>query len=103
MADLAKKIHAQGTQLAKKIDIAEMERYRALVSEFLREVVCGAYVFHKENTIDEKGRRKVFATVMVINQKLEEMAKDILSGNQDALVVMSSIDEIRGLIVDIFL
>jgi uncharacterized protein YaaR (DUF327 family) len=103
IAELADKINAQGARLAKKIDIAEMERYRMLVSELLREVVCSAYVFQKENTIDARGRRKVYATIMIINQKLEEMAKDILSGNQDALFVMSSIDDIRGLIVDIFL
>jgi uncharacterized protein YaaR (DUF327 family) len=103
IADLAEKIHAQGARLAKKIDIAELERYRMLVSELLREVVGSAYIFQKENTIDAKGRRKVYATIMIINQKLEEMARDILSGNQDALFIMSCIDDIRGLIVDVFL
>lgn len=103
IAELAKKIQGQGARLAKKIDIAEMERYRALVSELLREVVGSAFIFQKENTIDAKGRRKVYATIMIINEKLEEMARDILSGNRDALFIMSCIDDIRGLIVDVFL
>ena len=103
IADLAKKIDEQGALLAKKIDIGEMERYRVLVSELLNEVVSNAYVFQKEKAFDSRGRRKVYATVMKINEKLEEMAKDILGNNQDALRIISDIDDIRGLIVDLFL
>lgn len=103
IADLAKKVEVQGTQLSKKINIAEMERYRALVSELLSEVVGHAYTVEKENSFDLRGRRKVYTTIIKINEKLEKMAKDILSGNQDALRIISAIDDIRGLIVDILL
>jgi uncharacterized protein YaaR (DUF327 family) len=80
-----------------------MDRYRALVSDLLSEVVSHAYAFNKENAFDPRGRRKVYATIQKINEKLEELAKDILQGNQDALRILSMIDDIRGLIVDIFL
>jgi uncharacterized protein YaaR (DUF327 family) len=103
IAGLAKRIDEQGAQLADKIDIGEMERYRALISELLNEVISNAYTFRKENSFDSKGRRKVYATVVKINEKLEEMAKDILGGHRDALQIISHIDDIRGLIVDIFL
>ncbi len=103
IAELAKKIDEQGAQLAKKINIGELDRYRALVSDLLSEVVSHAYAFNKENTFDPRGRRKVYATIQKINEKLEEMAGDILHGNQDALRILSMIDDIRGLIVDIFL
>ena len=101
--DLAKKIDEQGMRLEKKIDIGEMERYRALISELLDIVVRNAYAFRKENNFDLKGRRKVSATIIKINEKLEEMAREILSGNQDAFRIISSIDDIKGLIIDIFL
>ena len=103
VADLAKKINEQGAKLAGKINIAEMERYRALIADLLNEVVNHAYVFNKENAFDPRGRRKVYATIMKINEKLEEMAKDILHGSQDAIKIISMIDDIRGLIVDILL
>ena len=103
VADLAKKINEQGAKLAGKINIAEMERYRALIADLLNEVVSHAYVFNKENTFDSRGRRKVYATIMKINEKLEEMAKDILQGSQDAIRIISMIDDIRGLIVDTLL
>lgn len=103
MAELAKRIDEQGARLAKKKDIGEMQRFRVLVSDLLHEVVSHAYEFRKENVFDPKGRRKVYATIMKINEKLEDMAKDILSGNKDIIKVISNIDDIRGLIFDILL
>jgi uncharacterized protein YaaR (DUF327 family) len=103
IAELAKRIDEQGTLLANKIDIGEMERYRALISELLAEVISNAYSFRKENSFDPRGSRKVYATVIKINEKLEIMAKDILEGNRDALLIIGGIDDIRGLILDIFL
>ena len=103
IAGLAKKIDEQGALLAKRIDIGEMERYRALISELLNEVIGNAYAFRKENSFDLKGRRKVYATVMKINEKLETMAKDILGGHRDTLRIISHVDDIRGLIVDMLL
>ncbi len=103
IADLANRIDEQGRRLSKKIDIAEMEHYRSLISEFLNEVVSNAYSFYRENTYDQRGRRKVYATVKKINEKLEEMAQELLSSNRDTIKIISSIDDIRGLILDIFL
>ena len=103
MAELAKRIEEQGARLTKKKDICEMQRYRVLVSELLNEVVSHAYEFRKENIFDTKGRRKVYATIIKINEKLEEMAKNILSGNKDTIKVISNIDDIRGLIFDMLL
>ncbi|MGI5970227.1 MAG: YaaR family protein [Oscillospiraceae bacterium] len=103
LAKMAKKIEEQGARLANKTDIAEMERYRLLISELLTEVTCHAYAFQKENSFDPRGRRKVYAIIVKINEKLEEMAKEILNGSRDKLKILSSIDDIRGLIVDLFL
>lgn len=102
-ADLAAKINEQGQKLAKKTDIGEMEKYRSLISELLNEVVSNAYAFQKENSFDFRGRHKVFATIQKINEKLEELASDIISGNKDAIRILSKVDDIRGLIIDVFL
>lgn len=103
ISDLAQKINEQGQRLAKKPDVGEMERYRVLISELLNEVVNNAYTFQKENSFDFRGRHKVFATIQKINEKLEELAGDIITGNKDAINILSKVDDIRGLIIDIFL
>jgi uncharacterized protein YaaR (DUF327 family) len=83
--------------------MAEMELFRALVAELINEVVSNAYSFQKEKSFDIRGRHKIFATVSRINEKLEELAKDILEGKRDKLEIMSRIDEIKGLVIDILL
>ena len=103
MAGLAGKIEEQGQRLKQKADILEMERYRELITELLAEVVSNAYAFRKEKTIGTKGRLKVCATICKINQKLEEIAERILVGCKDSIEIISRIDDIRGLIIDIML
>lgn len=103
IAELTQKIDEQGARLAKRADIGEMERYRMLISELLNEVVGNAYAVNKEKIFDSKGKQKIYITVNKINEKLEKMARDIISGNMEKLELISSIDEIRGLIIDVFL
>lgn len=103
IAALAKKIEAQGERLSQRADIGEMERFRSLVAELINEVVSNAYSFQREKSFDCRGRHKILATVNKINEKLEELAKEILAGKRDKLEIMSRVDEIRGLVIDILL
>ncbi len=101
IAHLALQVDEQGRILTQKADIFEMERYRELISDLLTEIVGNAYVLRREKTIDSRGRLKIFATVSKINAKLEEIAREILTGNRDSLEILSRIDDIRGLLIDI--
>ena len=80
-----------------------MQQYRTLISELLDEVVSNAYAFQKENSFDSRGRPRVYSLIRKVNDKLEELAKEILSDNQDSIKIISKIDDIRGLIIDVLL
>lgn len=101
--ELAAKIDEQGRRLTQRADVGEMERYRELIAELLNEVVSNAYAFRREKSIDSKGRIRICATITKINEKLDELAGKILDGNRDQLEIISRIDDIRGLILDIML
>ncbi len=103
VAALAVKIEDQGLLLAQRADIGEMERYRALIAELIAEVVANGYSTRKERTIDPRGRVKICTTISKINEKLEELAREILSENKDRIEIITKIDDIKGLIVDIML
>ena len=100
---LAVKIEDQGLLLAQRADIGEMERYRALIAELIAEVVANGYSARKERTIDARGRVKICTTISKINEKLEELAREILSENKSRIEIITKIDDIKGLIVDIML
>ena len=85
------------------IDLLSFERYRGLICDFLSEVVKNAYSMSSNLVLDYSGRQRLYATVNIIDRKLEDMAIDILERNGEHLDYISRVDEIRGLVMDLLL
>jgi uncharacterized protein YaaR (DUF327 family) len=96
-------IDAQGERLSKRADVKELEKYRELIRGFLDEVVSNGYAFSKENAYAPRGRQRVFATVKIVDEKLDELAKAVFSEQADSLAILGKVGEIHGLLVDIML
>lgn len=103
MAELVVQIDEQSQKLTKRADIKEFEKYRRLIKEFIEEVVSNSYAFTKDNAFGTRGRHRFFATVKTIDQKLDAMAREVLSGQADSIELLHQIDDIRGLILDMML
>jgi uncharacterized protein YaaR (DUF327 family) len=52
---------------------------------------------------DAKGRHKVNFVIRTINENLEELTREILSEQQDNLRILQMVDDIRGLLIDLFM
>lgn len=92
----------QGNRLGKRMDIRDMKQYRKLIQEFMNEITAHSHEFSRENFLDRKGRHRVYGIVKQINQTLDELAEELLREEKDHIAILSKIDEIRGLILDIF-
>lgn len=101
--ELASKIVEQGNKLAKKIDIREFTIYKKLISEFLDEAVDKSHKFSRQSFLDRRGRHKVYAVVKKINEELDALAKEVLNDERNNINVLQSLDDIRGLILDIIM
>jgi len=73
-----------------------------LVKDFLNEVVTRSHQFSRENFLDRRGRHRVYGMVRLIDQNLDELAQELLKEEKDHLLILNKIDEIRGLLLDIF-
>ena len=98
---LMEEITMQGDKLAKKRDIRDMKKYRGLVKEFMNEVVSRSHAFSRENFLDRKGRHRVYGIIRLVDENLDELAKELMKDEQDHLAILSRIGEIRGLLLDI--
>lgn len=96
-----KEINEQGDRLAKHMDIRDMKAYRSLVKEFMNEVVTRSHEFSRENFLDRRGRHRVYGIVRLIDENLDALAKELMSDEKDHLAILSKIDEIKGLLLDI--
>ena len=103
LQEIKKKIDEQGEKLADKADIKEFEKYRTLIREFIDEIVSNGYTFSKEDTYASRGKRRYIATVDIVNEKLDQLGKEVLEEQADRLEILSRIDDIRGLLLDMMM
>lgn len=95
-------ITQQGKKISKHMDVTDMRRYRALIKDFLNEVVNRSHQFSRENFLDRRGRHRVYGIVKLIDSNLDELAQELIKEEKDHLAILSKIDEINGLLLDIF-
>ncbi|MBQ8596839.1 MAG: YaaR family protein [Lachnospiraceae bacterium] len=102
LTTLMEEITMQGDKLAKKRDIKDMKKYRGLIKEFMNEIINRSHAFSRENFLDRRGRHRVYGIIRLVDENLDELAKELMKDEQDHLSILSKIGEIRGLLLDIF-
>lgn len=95
-------ITMQGKKVGKRMDIREMKKYRMLIKDFMNEVVTRSHEFSRENYLDRRGRHRVYGIIRRVDELLDELAQELVKDEQDHLAILSRIDEIRGLLLDVF-
>ena len=95
-------ITQQGKKISKHMDVRDMRKYRALIKDFLNEVVNRSHQFSRENFLDRRVRHRVYGIIRLIDENLDELAQELIKDEKNHLAILSKIDEIRGLLLDIF-
>lgn len=99
--NMLKDINVQGRLIAKHMDIREMKRYRGLIKDFLNEVVNRSHKFSRENFLDHRGRHRVYGIIRLIDENLDELARELVEDEKNQIDILSRIGQIEGLILDI--
>ena len=99
--NMKQEITEQGEKIARHMDIKDMKKYRELVKGFLNEVVNRSHKFSRENFLDRRGRHRVYGIVKMVDENLDNLAKELVKDEKDHLAIVGTIDDIRGLLLDI--
>ena len=102
LSSMMQEITRQGDRISKKMDVRDMKKYRALIKEFMNEVVSRSHKFSRENFLDRKGRHRVYGIIRQVDDTLDELARELVKDEKDHIAVLNKIDEIRGLLLDVF-
>ncbi|WP_069998747.1 YaaR family protein [Cellulosilyticum sp. I15G10I2] len=94
-------ITAQGNKLSEHMDIRDLKTYRSMISNFINEVVVNSHKFSRDNFLDKRGRHRVYGIVRVINEKLDALAKELISSEKNQIDLLDRVGEIQGLLLDI--
>lgn len=95
-------ITMQGKKISKHMDVRDMKRYRTLIKDFLNEVVNRSHKFSRENFLDRRGRHRVYGIIRLIDENLDSLAEELMKEEKDHLAILGKIDEIKGMLLDIF-
>ncbi|WP_058487029.1 YaaR family protein [Defluviitalea phaphyphila] len=94
-------ITVQGKKLADHMDVKDLKKYRMMISDFMNEIVSRSHQFSRENFLDKRGRHRVYGIIKKVNNNLDELAQELIKKEKDHLKILSRVDEIRGLLLDI--
>lgn len=99
---MMEEIIMQGDKLVKRMDVKDMRKYRSLIKDFLNEIVNRSHKFSRENFLDRKGRHRVYGIIRLVDEKLDELAQELVKDERDKIGILAKVGEIRGLLLDIF-
>ena len=85
---MMQEITMQGEKLGKHMDVRD-------------EIVNRSHKFSRENFLDRRGRHRVYGMIKRVNVVLDELAGELIKEEKDTLAILSKVDEIRGLLLDI--
>jgi len=109
LTELMDAVHSSGSDLIDRPFTEEIMRYKKAVRNFVHYVVENSFEIQESEGIKRKKlfrgetvwEKKKYHQITVIDQKLEEMAAAILSGQTTQLDRISKLDELKGLLVDL--
>ncbi len=101
LGNMMQEITEQGEKIAKHMDIRDMKKYRELVKGFLNEVVNRSHKFSRENFLDRRGRHRVYGIVKMVDENLDNLARELVKDEKDHLAIVGAIDD-KGIVIRYF-
>lgn len=99
---LIEEIDVVGKKFAKDSNIDNLKEYKSLIKAFLDTMITKMFKVKEKYGHRSWVKQKVFIIVEKINKKLENLTKFILEKENENINLLSTLDEIRGLLVDLY-
>ena len=100
--NLLAEVDKQGKKLLDHMTIRELKKYKEVVKRFLGEAFKSSFKVKEQAGWDRRGKYKVFTLVEEIDKKMEELSSLLMEEHKDQLLILETLDEIRGMLLDIY-
>ncbi len=88
--------------LRRSMTLRNLRNYRELVREFIHALTARAYAVQREAGFDRYGHRRLYVIVAQIDEQLDQLTREVMTAQADNIDLVSRLDEIRGLLLDIY-
>lgn len=102
MTRLLGDISTAGDRLARSRNLREMAKFKLLIKRFLSEAVDFGMGLKQSHTWNRFGEGRRLKIVETIDEKLVELAQDILNQEKESIDLLDKIGEIKGLLINLY-
>lgn len=95
-----KEIKKTGERLVVTQNYTDVVKYKQVIKGYLKSIVDYVYSLNKKDSFWDTN---YFTTVNTVNEKLEEITKELIYEQKNNIDVAAKIDEINGLLIDIYM
>jgi uncharacterized protein YaaR (DUF327 family) len=99
---LLSKLEDIAKRLAESFSIYELKNYKDIMKDFLQKTQGQVYRIKEETAHTRQGRTKVMHIIEKIDAELEELSNIVLSSQRNQVKLLEKMDQIRGLLVDLY-
>lgn len=102
MTRLLGDISTAGDRLARSRNLRDMAKFKMLIRKFLNEAVDFGMGLKQSHTWNRFGEGRKLKLVETIDEKLVELAEEILSQEKSSIDLLDKIGEIKGLLINLY-
>lgn len=102
MNSMMKSIEVQGEKLAEHRTIDDLRKYKKMVKEFMEEAVNSGLQLEEQRGFNRRGRTKVYKIVKEVDNRLTQLANDVINKEKTRLDILGKVGEIQGLLINIY-
>lgn len=96
-------ISSAGERVARSRNLRELARFKMLVKRFLQEAVNYGLEMKQSHTWNRYGEGRRLKVVETIDEKLVELAEDLLNEEKATIDLLDKIGEIKGLLINLYM
>lgn len=100
--EMLDRIHQLGDKLSREQTFSRLREYREAVRLFLGRVVASGVGMEEHTSGTNILNRKRFTLIRVIDERLDRLAAGMVQTQQSQLELLRKVEEIQGLLVDLF-
>ncbi|TQR06151.1 YaaR family protein [Psychrobacillus soli] len=95
-------ISTAGDRLARSRNLRDMAKFKMLIRKFLQEAVDFGMGLKQSHTWNRFGEGRKLKIVETIDEKLVELAEEILDQEKNSIDLLDKIGEIKGLLINLY-
>ncbi|MCU9615309.1 YaaR family protein [Caldibacillus lycopersici] len=102
LQQLLVELEKAGDRLARSKNFRDLAKYRGLVQSFLKETIDYGLEMQSNQSWNQFGQNRILKIVQTIDEKLVQLADELLASQEKNMKILALLGEIKGLLINLY-